>query len=109
MQSEKVKRIALINCQVPLINMSKNNCFELIQCSTLYWYRYDHITFNHFLPNTDIMYYDTVKHYHDFIDNALHLNKPSLLLRYTLLLRCALNNSLKGRNIQRQTLFWSEP
>ena len=52
----------------------------------------DQITFYHLLlHSTDIMYRDTVKHYHDFVKTTLHLNKPSLLLDYTLLLQCSLN------------------
>ena len=65
-------------------------------CLTLY---IDQITFYHFfLHSTDIMYRHTVKHYHDFVNTTLHLNKPSLLLDYTHY------NSWKGRNIQRLKL-----
>ena len=75
--------------------MSKNNCFKLIECGIVCWYTFmyiDRITFYHFfLHSTDIMYRDTVKHYHDFVNTTLHLNKPSLLLNYTVLLRCARN------------------
>ena len=37
-----------------------------------------------FLYRTYIMYCDTVEHYHDFANANLHLNKLTLLLRYTL-------------------------
>ena len=44
------------------------------------------ITFYHFfLRSTDMMFRDTEKHCRDFVNTSLHLNEPSLLLRYTLL------------------------
>ena len=66
----------------------------------------DQITFYYFfLHSTDIMYCDTVEHYPDFVDTNLHLNKLSLLLHYTLLLRCALNTTLEKIEIYRDLNF----
>ena len=91
------------------VQLFKNNCgtsaiaseiVALQACATIiapqvptsvYMY-IDQITFYHFfLHSTDIIYRDTVKHYHDFVNTTLHLNNPSLLLHCTLLSRCALN------------------